>query len=105
MQGGLLIKAAVGGGLTVIVAEAVLEHDPFVTVTVYVVVTVGEIVMEAVLIPLFQEYVPPPAAVRVAVEPGHIALGGPAVAITVPIGSTVTVFVLMHPEASVMATE
>jgi hypothetical protein len=59
-----------GSAFTVIVpvAEAV---SPLlsVTVTVYVVVTVGETVIEAVVAPVFQEKIMPPEAVSIALAP------------------------------------
>ena len=44
-----------GAAFTVIVADAVLVHKPFETVTEYVLVVVGEIFIEEVVCPLLHE--------------------------------------------------
>lgn len=48
-----------------------LQPLALVTVTVYVVLVVGETVMAAVVAPLLHRYVPPPLAVKVVVVPLH----------------------------------
>ena len=67
------VMTAVGKGLTVIVADSVSEQ-PFelVIVTVYVVVTIGDTILPAVVAPLVQTYVPPPDAVRATDDPLQI---------------------------------
>jgi hypothetical protein len=68
------VMTAVGKGLTVIVAVSV-SVQPFavVIVTVYVVVTIGDTILPAVLAPLLQKYnIPPPDAVRVTDDPLQI---------------------------------
>jgi hypothetical protein len=52
-----------------------------VTVTVYVVLEVGETTCEAEVVPLFQEYVPPPVAVRVVLPEQIYAGAAEAVAV------------------------
>jgi hypothetical protein len=66
---------AVGFELTVTVAETDLVQPPVpVTVTVYVVLTVGLTVIAAVVAPVFQEYVVPPLAVSVVLAPLQIVV-------------------------------
>jgi hypothetical protein len=65
---------------TVTVTDAVPVQPLFVTVTVYVVVTTGLTMIEAVVPPVLHEYVPPPVAVRVEDPPKQI-LAGAAVAV------------------------
>jgi hypothetical protein len=43
--GGLAVIVTVGVGFTFTIIEAVLEHDPVLPVTVYVVVVVGETII------------------------------------------------------------
>jgi hypothetical protein len=50
--------------VTVALAVAVQPVVALVTVTIYVVVTAGLTVNEAVVAPVFQVYVPPPVAVN-----------------------------------------
>jgi hypothetical protein len=56
----------------VTVETAVLEQPVVVPVTVYDVVEAGETVIGFVIAPVFQEYVAPPIAVKVAVCPEQI---------------------------------
>jgi hypothetical protein len=96
---------AVGNGLTVTACAAVaVQLLPFVTVTVYVVFTEGVTVMAAVVAPLLQEYVPPPAAVKVVLAPLQIT--DVPVMLAVGNGLTVTVLVAVdvHPLALVTVT-
>jgi len=62
-----------GNGFTVtVVAHELLHPNAFVTVTVYVVLDAGLTVIEAVLAPVLQRKVVPPAAVSVAEPPGQM---------------------------------
>jgi hypothetical protein len=64
---------AVGIAFTVTVDDAVAEHVPAVTVTVYVVVAVGVNVAAAILPPLLlHAYVPFPLAVNVCEDPAQM---------------------------------
>ena len=67
------VIVGVGSGLTVMVVEIDAEQlFAFVTVTIYVVVLAGVTAMAAVVAPVFQRYVLPPVAVRVAEVPTQI---------------------------------
>jgi hypothetical protein len=61
-------------------SEAVHPFVALVTVTVYVFVEPGVILVDAVLAELLQEYVPPPVAVSVADCPEQIVWSVPALA-------------------------
>ena len=71
----VLAPVIVAGGaeytITDLAADAV-QPAALVTVTRYVVLVVGDTVVAAVVAPFDQEYVPPPEAVRVVLEPLHI---------------------------------
>ena len=64
--------AGTGSGFTVMVDEAVPVQPFRLTVTVYDVVEPGVTVIAAVVAPVFQEYVPPPDAVKVADAPAQM---------------------------------
>ncbi len=97
----------VGVGLTVTVTVAVLvQPSALVPVTVYVVVLVGDTVLELPVPKLFDQlYVLAPLAVKTELAPEHI-VDGLAVAVTVGVGFTVTVtdFVPVQPAALVPVT-
>jgi len=97
----------VGVGLTVTVTDFVpVQPSVLVPVTVYVVVLVGETVLELpVPRPPDQLYVLAPPAVKTELAPEHI-VDGLAVAVTVGVGLTVTVTiaVLVQPAALVPVT-
>ena len=61
---GLLILR-VGFENTLMVFTATFEHEPLAPMSVYVVVTLGDIVMEALFEPEFQVYVEAPFAISV----------------------------------------
>jgi hypothetical protein len=91
-------------------ADALLQPDAVVTVTEYVVGTVGLTVIEDVVAPVLHEYVPPPFAVSTAELPAHIVDEGDALMVTDGVGFTVTTWVagadaLLQPEAVVTVTE
>jgi hypothetical protein len=93
------LTVTTGKGFTVMVFTAVLVHPlTLVPVTVYVVVTVGEIKIDEPMAPVFQVYVLAPLAVKVVVLPKQII---EFVAVTVIVGGgfTVIVFtaVFVHP--------
>lgn len=97
----LTVMEATGSALIVIILVADAVH-PFelVTVTVYVVVTVGLTLIDTAVEPVFQRYVPPPLAVRVAAAPTQripSLLFAPevSVAVTDADGSGFTVIVLV----------
>src|SRR5436190_744308 len=95
-----------GNGLTVTVVEHELVHPlPLVTVTVYVVVTVGRTVIVAVIAPVLQRKDVPPDAVNVVEPPTQIA-GVAGVMLHGGSGFTVTVVEheLVHPFALVTVT-
>jgi len=95
-----------GTGFTVTVVEHELLHPlALVTVTVYVVVTVGLTVMEAVVAPVLQRKDVPPDAVNVAEPPIQI-IGLGQVMLHTGSGFTVTVVEheLVHPCALVTVT-
>lgn len=79
----------VGNGFTVMVIEVSSEQEPPETITVYVVVAVGETKMDEVVAPVFQENDDPPEAVRVALLPEQMAAG--PLTLGVIAGVTVTV--------------
>ena len=83
-----------GGAATVTVNEQELVH-PFasVTVTVYVVVTVGVTTIEAVVADVLQRNEIPPVAVNVAGSPGQ---SGGTTQTMAHIGAGVTVIVVVH---------
>ena len=83
-----------GTGFTVTVTEHELVH-PFasVTVTVYVVVTVGVTTIEAVVADVLQRNEIPPVAVNVAGSPGQ---SGGTTQTMAHIGAGVTVIVVVH---------
>jgi len=97
----------VGVGFTVTVTDFVpVQPSALVPVTVYVVVLVGDTVLELPVPRLFDQlYVLAPPAVNVDDEPEHI-VDGDAEAVTVGVGLTVTVtdFVPVHPSALVPVT-
>ena len=102
-----LLMLHVGPGFTVTVVEHELLHPfAFVTVTVYVVVTDGLTVIEAVVAALLQRNDVPPEAVNVDEPPTQID-GLDDVMLHVGAGVTVTVneHELVHPFASVTVAE
>ena len=105
---GEAIAVTFGVGLTVIIILAVPEHpSAVVPVTVYVVVPVGDTVLELPLPKLCDQlYVFAPLAVSTEVAPLHIA-AGLADALTDGNGFTVTltVAVPVHPAVLVPVTE
>jgi hypothetical protein len=95
-----------GSGFTVTVVEQELVHPAaLVTVTVYVVVTVGLTVIVAVVAPVLQRNDVPPDAVIVFEPPGQMA-GLTQTMLHTGSGFTVTVFEheLLHPAALVTVT-
>ena len=101
----LQVITAIGLGETVTVAVAMAVQLPaFVTVTVYAVVLIGEEVMEGVVAPLLQLYVPPPVAVRVVLSAVHKTvlpvMDAMGLELTVAVAAAVTV----QPLASVTVT-
>jgi hypothetical protein len=86
--------------ITLLVAEQLF---PFDTVTVYVVVVVGETVILAVVGPVFHRYVEPPDAVNTTDFPVHIFTFSPACALSV-FTETVTELVAEQPLTSVPVT-
>ena len=105
---GLAVAVTDGNGFTVTLTVAVPEHpSDVIPVTVYVVVPVGDTVLELPLPKLCDQlYVFAPLAVSTEVAPLHIA-AGLAVAVTVGNGFTVTltVAVPVHPAVVVPVTE
>ena len=104
MQTVALGAATSGKGFTVTCAVAVSEHPLFVTITEYVVLDVGEIVIDELEFPFVQEYVPPPVAEIVADCPVQMVGFGPAVAVIPVDGAIETVCMVVHPPASVTVT-
>ncbi len=103
---GLADALTVGNGFTVTLTVAVLVHPDAVPVTVYVVVPVGDTVLELPPPKLCDQlYVFAPFAVNTEVSPLHIA-AGLAVAVTDGNGFTVTltVAVPVHPAVLVPVT-
>jgi hypothetical protein len=95
MVGLLAVAVTVGEGLTVI-SCVVVEEQPDVPVTVYVVVVAGETVTEVpVSAPGFHVYVVAPEAVIVVEVPEQI-VALDAVTVTVGVGLTVTVTVCVE---------
>ena len=72
VTGGQIAHTGAGPGFTTTVAVHVLLQLPLDTVTVYVVVTVGVTVMEAVVAPVLHRNDAPPDAVRVTGAPEQI---------------------------------
>jgi hypothetical protein len=72
---GLALAVTVGNGFTVTLTVAVPVHPELVPVTVYVVVLVGDTVMLAVVLPVFQLYEVAPLAVNTELAPLHIVDG------------------------------
>ena len=64
-----LLAVTEGTGFTVTVTTACVPQVPLVPTTVYDVVEDGLITIEAAVLPVLQEYVDAPAAVRVVVAP------------------------------------
>ena len=107
LAGVVLLSIRHGGGGFI---DSVTEHElvqPFasVTVTVYVVATLGFTVMDAVVAEVLHRNDVPPDAVSVALSPTQIA-GFEGVMLHTGAGFMVTVVVqeLVHPSASVTVT-
>ena len=91
---------AVGGGATFTVVTALFVQPlPLVTVTVYEVGEVGFTVIVVAVEPEFQEYVPPPEAVRVAELPVQIFVFPEIEAVGRGLELTVAAAVSEHPPA------
>ena len=90
----LVPASAVGTALTVTVTLSVdVQLDPLVTVTVYVLLVVGDTVVVAAVAPVLHAYVPPPVAVNVVDLPLHIVALVPASAVGTALTVTVTLSV------------
>jgi hypothetical protein len=102
----------VGSALTVIVEDEVAVHpSALVTVTVYVVFTIGDTVMAAVVCGgvVFQLYEVPPLAVSVALSPVQIVPSSavpPDISVTtiIGVGSATTVTVAVVAEEQLLAS-
>src|SRR5215213_8683687 len=102
---GVMLHTGTGLTTTVVEQDDVHPLSPLVTVTVYVVVTVGLTVIEAVVAPVLQRKDVPPDAVSVFEPPGQIDKL-PQTMLHTGSGLTVTVVAheLVQPNASVTVT-
>ena len=95
---------ALGEGFTVTTMAAVSEQLPAETITEYVVPVVGETVMDEVVAPVFQEYVPVPDAVSVVELPEQMVLFPETAAVGGGTMLTVLTAVSVHPFPFVTVT-
>lgn len=96
MTAGFTVGLILGVTVTEVVARSV--HPPaLVTTTEYVELEVGLTVMETVVCPVFQEYVPPPPAVSVVGLPAQMVAAGEAVAAGGGMMLTVMLVESLHP--------